>query len=172
MKKKEIEAPLNNSTSNKLPAPQSSSNSMVDIVVRMHQDDTFANLKVSSFDLILSLEFLLKIAQFVTVPDDGKPVIAPTATTTAAAAAKRKMIMAFYQFFFGSHNILFRIISAAEVVPATETDPNKKITVLINIEQPDIILVEAMDDINCLALILNVGFVVFFHFKCNMEVYR
>lgn len=47
---------------------------------------------------------------------------------------------------------------AAEVLPATETDPNKKMTILINIEQPDIILVEAMDDINCLALILNVSF--------------
>lgn len=45
---------------------------------------------------------------------------------------------------------------ASEVAPVAETDPNKKMTVLINIEQPDIILVEAMDDINCLALILNV----------------
>lgn len=53
--------------------------------------------------------------------------------------------------------ILFRLIFVAtEIAPATETDPNKKMTVLINIEQPDIILVEAMDDINCLALILNV----------------
>lgn len=65
---------------------------MVDIVVRMKQDDTFANLKVSSFDLILSLEFLLKIAQFVTVPQDAKPVAAPvtTTTTSTSATAKRK----------------------------------------------------------------------------------
>lgn len=36
-------------------------------------------------------------------------------------------------------------------------ESNKKITILINVEQPDIILVEKMDDINCLALILNVS---------------
>lgn len=49
------------------------------------------------------------------------------------------------------------ILAAEIVLTTTETDPNKKITILINIEQPDIILVEAMDDINCLALILNVS---------------
>lgn len=49
------------------------------------------------------------------------------------------------------------LFTASELVAAAETDPNKKITVLINIEQPDIILVEKMDDINCLALILNVS---------------
>lgn len=88
MKKKEIEAPLNSSpTATSLP-PQSL-NSMVDIVVRMNQGDTFANLKVSSFDLILSLEFLLRIAQFVTVPDDKKPV-AISSTLTTTTAAKRK----------------------------------------------------------------------------------
>lgn len=87
MKKKEIEAPLNISNADALHTPQAS-NSMVDIVVRMKQDDTFANLKVSSFDLILSLEFLLKIAQFVTVPDDGRTAI--TAPTSAASTAVAK----------------------------------------------------------------------------------
>lgn len=55
--------------------------------------------------------------------------------------------------------------SATEAAPAVETDPNKKMTVLINIEQPDIILVEAMDDINCLALILNVNALNFAFFS-------
>lgn len=39
-------------------------------------------------------------------------------------------------------------------VPAA---PSKQMTVLLRVDQPDIILVEKMDDINCLALILNVG---------------
>lgn len=158
MKKKEIDGTHRFNTES---GASHASNSMVDIVVRMKQDDTFANLKVSSFDLILSLEFLLKIAQFVTVPDDGKPTIAPPIASTTSAVTKRKS--------HKNHKVenlnisknticqLFNAITAAEMVPATETDPNKKITVLINIEQPDIILVEAMDDINCLALILNVS---------------
>lgn len=88
MKKKELE-PLNDSQSDAT-FIQQSSNSMVDIVVRMKQDETFANLKVSSFDLILSLEFLLKIAQFIAVPDDGKPLAAPTPLATSSAITKRK----------------------------------------------------------------------------------
>lgn len=90
MKKKEIIASLNSSSNGSSNASQST-NSMVDIVVRMKQDDTFANLKVSSFDLILSLEFLLKIAQFVTVPQEAKPLAtAPTISSTTNATPKRK----------------------------------------------------------------------------------
>lgn len=36
--------------------------------------------------------------------------------------------------------------------------PSKQMTVLLRVDQPDIILVEKLDDINCLALILNVSF--------------
>lgn len=70
MKKKEIEETLNPSSKPAAVIQSSSSNSMVDIVVRIKEDETFANLKVSSFDLILSLEFLMKLAQFVSVPQD------------------------------------------------------------------------------------------------------
>lgn len=85
MKKKEGEISQNLDI-----ASSGTSHSMVDIVVRMKQDDTFANLKVSSFDLILSLEFLLKLAQFVSVPQDvaGKPI---TTSTTSNAVIKRKL---------------------------------------------------------------------------------
>lgn len=88
MKKKEVEPSPGNSETEALPISQSS-NSMVDIVVRMKQDDTFANLKVSSFDLILSLEFLLKIAQFVTVPEESKSAAAPAPTASASTVVKR-----------------------------------------------------------------------------------
>lgn len=97
-----------------------------------------ANLKVSSFDLILSLEYLLKIAQFVTVPEEASAE-KPITTTTAAQSSAAKQVAR----------------PAAAPIAAELVDSNKKITVLINVEQPDIILVERMDDINCLALILN-----------------
>lgn len=48
------------------------------------------NLKVSSFDLILCVEFLMKILQFVSVPQDesvSKP-IAPGPTTTTVSKSK------------------------------------------------------------------------------------
>lgn len=70
---------------------------------------------------------------------------------------------------------MFLCILAVDAAPAQQSDPNKKMTVLINIEQPDIILVEDMNDINCLALILNVSkdttdhvcyFAFLFYFEC------
>lgn len=115
-------------------APQTS---MVDIVAHVKQDETFANLKVSSFDLILSLEFLLKIAQFLTLPEDAtSPPTKQVAAVTSASAPKPKT-------------------EASVAVVPVEVESTKKITILLNVEQPDIILVEKMDDINCLALILN-----------------
>lgn len=86
MKKREIEETLNSSSKPSAVVQSSSSNSMVDIVVRIKVDETFANLKVSSFDLILSLEFLMKLAQFVCVPQDplAKPIAANNATSSSS----------------------------------------------------------------------------------------
>lgn len=47
--------------------------------------------------------------------------------------------------------------SVAVAPPAAEA--SKVIKLALHIEQPDIILVEKMDDINCLALILNVSLI-------------
>lgn len=96
-------------------------------------------MKVSSFDLILSLEFLLQIAQFVSVPEDPE-----------AAASVEKQVVA-----TTAHSTAAAVKTVAKPQAVEPVDSNKKITVLINVEQPDIILVERMDDINCLALILN-----------------
>lgn len=86
MKKKENEGTLNSSSKHAAGIQSSSSNSMVDIVVRIKEDETFANLKVSSFDLILSLEFLMKLAQFVSVPQDpsAKPIVASNVTSSSS----------------------------------------------------------------------------------------
>lgn len=89
MKKREIEETLNSSSKLAAVVQSSSSNSMVDIVVRIKVDETFANLKVSSFDLILSLEFLMKLAQFVYVPQD--PLAKPTAANNAISSSTKGM---------------------------------------------------------------------------------
>lgn len=141
MKKKETEnlAAISADGSDVI-APQTS---MVDIVAHVKQDETFANLKVSSFDLILSLEFLLKIAQFLALPEDvtSPPPKTCASAVSVSAASKPKTELA-----------------VAAVNP--EVESTKKITILLNVEQPDIILVEKMDDINCLALILNTQIVL------------
>lgn len=59
------------------------------------------NLKVSSFDLILCLEYLMKILQFVSVPQDevvSKPIAAVPSTATTAS----KSMNYFTNFFFSN----------------------------------------------------------------------
>lgn len=72
-----------------------------------------------------------------------------------------------FNLFYSKLLIVRFFGEGSEVAPVAETDLNKKITILINIEQPDIILVEAMDDINCLALILNVCIKLLLHFAIH-----
>lgn len=100
-----------------------------------------ANLKVCSFDLILSLEFLLKIAQFVAIPEEATE---PTITEKQVVVVSTT-----------SGKTVTKPQGTATAAAVELVESSKKITVLINVEQPDIILVEKMDDINCLALILN-----------------
>lgn len=86
-----------------------------------------------------------------------------TLSTATAKSVKCKFLYFFSLFFFvqlnGNNcesNILYYI-----AMDVAETESNKKITIKIKVEEPDIILVERMDDINCLALILNVSCVIF-----------
>lgn len=51
--------------------------------------------------------------------------------------------------------ILFYSIATSQVATPSPVEETKKITVILNVEQPEIVLVEKMDDMNCHALILN-----------------
>lgn len=114
---------------------------MLDIILRVTNQEMFVHMLVSSFDLILSLEFLMQLLNFISLP------------TVDVAAPPSDVAV---------ENVPVR----AAAVPAnrsqgTTSDAIKttgqKITVNIKIEQPDIILVEQMDNIDCLALMLNVS---------------
>lgn len=94
--------------------------------------------------MILSLEFLLKIAQFVAIPEDPN----------AQASVEKQAIAVSAHNTAASKTVAVKA-QAPATTAAEPTENNKKITVIINVEQPDIILVEKMDDINCLALVLN-----------------
>lgn len=86
MKKRESGTSIENEGTHHQP-----STSMVDIVTRMTNSEVFVNLKVSSFDLILSLEFLNKIVKFITIPENetNPPVVA---VPSAPGAPAQKII--------------------------------------------------------------------------------
>lgn len=89
-----------------------------------------ADVKVFSFNLILSVDFLLKLSSFV------QPEVSPDAALEVKEVETRRR---------------------KSSVGAQPQEATKTITLALHIEEYDVILVEKMDDINCLALILNVS---------------
>lgn len=118
--------------------------SMLDIVFNQSKDDMFAEVKVSGFDLILSLDFLLKISSFFQVQ--------AAASTTSIQSSKINE----------NRSPVHQVVVVKPPTPTAPAEPAKRMTIILNVEQPEIILVEAMDDINCHALILNVSSIFFF----------
>ncbi|EAT37516.1 AAEL010508-PA [Aedes aegypti] len=111
--------------------------SMIDITFNMKENDMFADVKVSSFNLILSVDFLLKLQQFL----QPEELVEQKALQAAEEQARRER---------KSSTSIGKLISCA--LRKSEVG---LMEINIKIEQPDIILVEQMDDINCHALILN-----------------
>ncbi|KZC12683.1 Vacuolar protein sorting-associated protein 13A, partial [Dufourea novaeangliae] len=112
--------------------------SMLDMTVRQSLNDTFVDVRVFSFSIIVSLDYLMKVKDFFTIEEtpSNKAVTQgvsknynEAAAAAAAATTKKKQ------------------------PPAAS---NKKMfTINLHIEKPDIILLEDMDNINSNCVILN-----------------
>ncbi|XP_013138688.1 PREDICTED: vacuolar protein sorting-associated protein 13C [Papilio polytes] len=117
--------------------------SMIDITYTMKNSDTFIDMRIFSFNLILAMDFLNKIAEFMTTglaedaPDAADLKLRPNADkSTDNATLQRRKTMT----------------STVAVEPAQKPS---MMTVNIKIEQPDIILVESLEQKQCDALVLN-----------------
>lgn len=107
---------------------------MIDITFYMKSDSLFAELRINSFDLIISMEFLMKVAAFLAVPPGNERVVVK------------------------SVQIQKPVTTAAEKTPTNVVaDPvnNKQVTIIVSIGQPDIILLETLDHVTTNALFLN-----------------
>lgn len=96
------------------------------------------DVRVYSFTLILSVDYLLKIAEFFT----SIPAKEEEKTTSAKPTNKPPQ---------------------KTVNTITEEKPSVQMTINLKIEMPDIVLVEHMDNINTNAMILNVIFQMQIH---------
>ncbi|CAH0729406.1 unnamed protein product, partial [Brenthis ino] len=119
--------------------------SMIDITYTMKNGDTFIDMRIFSFNLILAMDFLNKIAEFATTglaldaadtPKDEVKVVKSHTEKSADSVTKKK-------------------VSAASTPTITEPQKLSMMTVNIKIEQPDIILVESLEQKECDALVLN-----------------
>ncbi|XP_049694728.2 intermembrane lipid transfer protein Vps13 isoform X2 [Helicoverpa armigera] len=118
--------------------------SMIDVTYTMKNSDTFIDMRIFSFDLILAMDFLNKIAEFMTtgLVDDAK-------TTKDEQPGPRTTVPE------KSVETLAKRRSTAISTAAIEPRQLAMMTVNIKIEQPDIILVESLEHKTCDALVLN-----------------
>ncbi|RZC35600.1 vacuolar protein sorting-associated protein 13A-like, partial [Asbolus verrucosus] len=116
-------------------AGSAASRSMIDLTVRIKDNHTFLDVRVFSFTVILSVDYLLKIADFLTLPESesSKPSVPQKSVATKSTATL--------------------VVNSAE---------ESQITLNLKIEKPDIILVEHMDNIDTKALVLNSEIVIKF----------
>ncbi|XP_031336343.1 vacuolar protein sorting-associated protein 13 isoform X2 [Photinus pyralis] len=111
--------------------------SMIDITVQMKANDMFVDVRIFSFTIIISCEYLLKVAEFFTnsLAKDEKQITKPTNGKHSAIAKPAEV--------------------KKEFVGKKKESTDSTITLNLRIEKPDIILVEHMETIDANALILN-----------------
>ncbi|XP_055701182.1 intermembrane lipid transfer protein Vps13 isoform X2 [Phlebotomus papatasi] len=120
----------------KVGSDECSAKSMIDITCSIKETSIFAELRIRGFDLIISMDYIMKLMNFLSSPNSSEKTsgLDPKKMELAAAPKTPK---------------------DTQVTPTLQQNQSSKITLIVAIEQPDVILVEKMDDINCHALILN-----------------
>nr|XP_050858456.1 intermembrane lipid transfer protein Vps13 isoform X2 [Vespula vulgaris] len=107
--------------------------SMLDVTIRRGPNDIFVDVRVFSFSIIVSLDYLMKIKDFFN--------IVPSTSTKNTSQSSQK----------GYNDVVIKKRS-----PQTSgNQTNQMLTVNLHVEKPDIILLEDMDDINSNCILLN-----------------
>ncbi|XP_059226468.1 intermembrane lipid transfer protein Vps13 [Stomoxys calcitrans] len=125
---------------------------MLDVTAVIKQNDTMAKVRISSFDLILCVDFLLKLTEFIKVPEsedkveaveEPEPLAVPVATQQQQSGQIRSV---------ASAAVAVRQNTQVEVEEAKNVN---KMSLTLIIDEPDIILVETLNDMNTSAIIFN-----------------
>ncbi|XP_017049520.1 vacuolar protein sorting-associated protein 13 [Drosophila ficusphila] len=125
-------------------------NFMVDVTAIIKEDDTFAEVRVRGFDLIVCIDFLLRLSKFLALPpDETSPensIVKPSLVAETAQDARATLRSS-------------AKLAASELVPMESTSPiaapNRKMNLILHIDEPDIILVENLEDLNTSCIIFN-----------------
>ncbi|XP_051160676.1 intermembrane lipid transfer protein Vps13 isoform X3 [Leptopilina boulardi] len=107
---------------------KSSVRSMLDVTIRKGPNDTFVDVRVFSFSIIVSLDYLMKVKDFFAEDETSKQ-------SQAIQASQKETVV------------------KKKVTPTPGDMP--KLTINLHVEKPDIILLEDMDDIDSNCIILN-----------------
>ncbi|XP_058986884.1 intermembrane lipid transfer protein Vps13 [Musca domestica] len=127
---------------------------MLDVTAVIKQNDTMAKVRISSFDLILCVDFMLKLTEFIKVPEsEEKPEVKEEEEQAMAIAPQQQQP--------GQIKTMASAAAAVrqntQVEVAEEDKDVKKMNLTLIIEEPDIILVETLSDMNTSAIVFNMA---------------
>ncbi|XP_057669487.1 intermembrane lipid transfer protein Vps13 isoform X2 [Diorhabda carinulata] len=118
--------------------------SMIDVTFQQKDNAMFADVRVFSFNIILSMEFLMKLADFFKLPEHENEIGTSHENTVSHMSKQNSGLST------KSHGYAMKTKSKAK-----STTNDVQMTVNVKLEKPDIVLVEHMDSIDTRALILN-----------------
>lgn len=95
-----------------------------------------------SFDLIVCIDFLLKLTMFLSIPSEQENTVATHKISIDSSVRETAV-----------RPSTLPAINTNQVPTKTES----KIHLILHIEKPDIILVESLDDLNTNAIVFNVS---------------
>ncbi|CAG9795097.1 unnamed protein product [Diatraea saccharalis] len=120
--------------------------SMIDITYTLKNSDTFIDMRIFSFNLILAMDFLNKIAEFMTTGmAEDSPAVKSDKEEIKIVKSTEKSLESVHK----------KKISVASAPSVSEPQKVSMMTVNVKIEQPDILLVESLESKKCDALVLN-----------------
>ncbi|XP_062132408.1 intermembrane lipid transfer protein Vps13 isoform X1 [Drosophila sulfurigaster albostrigata] len=110
---------------------------MVDVTAIIKENDTFAEVRVRGFDLIVCIDFLLELTKFLALPTD---------TTKEAPAVVNQAQL---------ETVARDSARTTKLSIEAQQGPKKTMHLILHVDQPDVILVENLDDLNTNAIIFN-----------------
>ncbi|KAJ1520910.1 hypothetical protein ONE63_003990 [Megalurothrips usitatus] len=126
------------------PTSEAAKRTMLDVTVRMKPNDMFVDVRIFSFNMIVSIDYLLKISNFFVGLEAKPKPVTPVPSKTAAQSMTSSV---------PSRTAL--TVPSPENAKDLEKLAQTVMTINLKLEKPDILLVEAMDDLDTNALVLN-----------------
>ncbi|KAH8275295.1 hypothetical protein KR026_004712 [Drosophila bipectinata] len=122
-------------------------NYMVDVTAITKPNDTFAEVRVRGFDMIVCIDFLMKLTTFLALPAQTPPV-----RVSGDPEIRGSQV---FEARDTKTTLRSSTMSNEEKLEKSAAPVNTKMNLILHIDEPDIILVENLDDLNTSCIIFN-----------------
>ncbi|XP_017019677.1 intermembrane lipid transfer protein Vps13-like [Drosophila kikkawai] len=122
---------------------------MIDIKAVLKENDTFAEIRVRGFGLIVCIDFLLRLSTFFSLPVDETPQPTIKVKRQSMAGSVQEAQKSLRQSSVGTANEFMPKQSLAY------TAVSKKVNLILHIDEPEIILVESLEELDTSCIIFS-----------------